>query len=374
MKKILLMTVFVVSFSGAMAQGGEYKTFIYTSKSLSDDISAGYEEFRQGERGLGEDLSNAALGAAKGIVSGYVGSVFDFGVQAVANLINRKKRMKEEWLEEVNSENIYETHISSVADMNDFYRTTSTDGALDPKGMTFDGIGSLRMDGNDTVFYISCHIDRSKIDRIIRHSKFQLILDTLIISPFHSNLPNSYFDTAFSFKDRTNFILTMEMELTSSWMDQLPQMHRDQVLGQFYVIVPVSEGSLDSNGFLRYARKADESPQWNVVGESFIVPRSYTGMRDQKSGKLIYGTGEYNLSITLRESCSLTASYKANWKANRKQRKKALKDRESLVNRAWQTVTSQQWDEISQQWIITVLQAPADVLKNESIEKLKLNN
>lgn len=36
--------------------------------------------------------------------------------------------------------------------MNDFYKETSFDGALDPKGMRFDGIGCLRKEGNDTVF------------------------------------------------------------------------------------------------------------------------------------------------------------------------------------------------------------------------------
>ena len=60
------------------------------------------------------------------------------------------------------------------------------EGALDPAGMKFDGIGCLKKEGEDTVFFISCHIDRSKLYRIINHSKFELVLDTLIISPEHT--------------------------------------------------------------------------------------------------------------------------------------------------------------------------------------------
>lgn len=85
--------------------------------------------------------------------------------------------------------------------MNDFYKETSFDGALDPKGMRFDGIGCLRKDGNDTVFYISCHIDRNKINRIINHSKFELALDTLIICPTRSNLPTLFWIFHFHLKN-----------------------------------------------------------------------------------------------------------------------------------------------------------------------------
>lgn len=66
--------------------------------------------------------------------------------------------------------------------------------------MKFDGIGCLRKEGNDTVFYISCHIDRNKINRIINHSKFELALDTLIICPTRSNLPNSVLNIPFHLK------------------------------------------------------------------------------------------------------------------------------------------------------------------------------
>ena len=369
---LFLTTVFATSLCAQTPR--QYKAFVYTNRSLGEEIEHQYATLQQGadQRGLGTELGLASLNAAKGIASGYVNSVFDLGVQAVAGLISRQQQLKQEWQNTVDAENRFETHIASVNEMSDFYASTSSDGALDPKGMIFDGIGCLRMEGTDTAFYISCHIDRSRIDRIVRHSKFQLILDTLIVSPFHSNLPNSTFDTAFSFADRGNYVLTVLMELTSSWMDQLPQVHKDQELGTFNITIPVGQGSLDSTGFLRYVRAEGATPKYPVVGESFIVPRSYTGVRDQHSGRMIYGTGEYNLGVTLKESCSLTAEYAKNWKQNRRMREKANKEGGNVFRNLWQTITSQQWDELSQQWVITVLQAPVDIIKEDAIEQLKL--
>lgn len=372
MRKLLFACLLTVLFSCVQAQTNTYTAFIYTDSTLMDEINSKYKELSK-RRTLGEDLGIAALNAAKGIATGYVTSFFDLGIKVVSDFFTREQRKKQEWNEIVNSENQFETYISSISDLCDFYSTTSTAGALDSRGMSFNGFGCLRMEGKDTAFYISCHLDHSMIDRIVRHGKFQLVLDTLIISPFHSNLPNSSFDTAFSYKDRCNFSMMIQMDVTSSWMDQLVQIRQDQELGSFSIYIPVEQSDLDSTGFLRYVRKNDEEPRYLVMGESFIVPRSFTGMRDNVTGENIYGTGQYNLSIALRESCSLTESYRKNWKDNLKQRKKAAKNGRGLLSSAWQTITSQQWDELSQQWIITVLQAPVDVLKENAIEELHLN-
>ena len=74
------------------------------------------------------------------------------GVNAIASLLTRNARLKQEWEETVNAENTWTYPISSVEEMRDFYREPSRAGALDPMDMCFDGIGCLRMEGNDTVF------------------------------------------------------------------------------------------------------------------------------------------------------------------------------------------------------------------------------
>lgn len=354
------------------AQQVEFKTFIYTSNDLGEEIARHSELVNRKDRGYLGDLFNASKESLKGIASGYVTSFIDLGVNAIGSLLTRNARLKEEWEETVKAENIYKTKISTVSEINDFYKEASFEGAMDPKGMRFDGIGCLRLEDNDTVFYLSCHIDRSKIDRIVKHSKFELVLDTLIVSPTHSNLPNTYLDLPYSFAERDNFTLLMNIKLISSWMNEIVQLQKNQELGAFVLNVPVDPEELDEKGFLRYVRNRDEEPVYKIVGESFIVPRSYMGYRDKDDNyKNIWGTGEYKLEIELKETCDVTEQYRESWKKDRKRRKK-LMEKESIWENGWQTISNQRWDELAQSWVITTLQAPAGIITKDVIDKLGL--
>lgn len=372
MKKLILLLVIIITPEICFSQTVQYQTFIYTSDDLAEEISKQSEE--QGTRGYLGNLFDASLGAVNGIASGYVTSFIDLGVNAFASLVTRNSRLKKEWEEAVKAENIYETTISTVSEINDFYKERSFEGAMDPKGMRFDGIGCLRKEGNDTVFYISCHIDRSKINRIINHSKFELVLDSLIISPTRSNLPNTTLSIPFSFEERKNFNLSMNIRLTSSWMNEIVQLQKDQLLGEFCINIPVDEKDLDDKGFLRYSRKSGEPSKYKVIGESFIIPRSYMGYRDENDNyKNSWGTGEYKLSIDLKETCDITEQYRENWKEDRKRRKK-MQDSNNILVTGWQMVSSQHWDEILQSWVITTLKAPAGIITKDVIDGLGLNS
>ena len=371
MKKsiIILLCLFWTLYS--KAQGVEYQTFIYTSDELADEIAKQSEELGTSRGYLG-DLFNVSKEAVKGIASGYVTSFIDLGVNAIGALLTRNSRLKEEWEETVKQENVYQTQISTVSEVNDFYKQTSFDGAMDPKGMRFDGIGCLRKENKDTVFYISCHIDRSKINRIINHSKFELVLDTLIISPTHSNLPNSSLDIPFSFEERKNFTLSMNIKLLSSWMNEIVQLQKNQELGEFSINIPVDQSVLDNKGYLHYVRNANDAPAYKVLGESFIVPRSYMGYRDENDNyKNSWGTGEYKLDITLKETCDVTEQYRKKWKEDRKRRKE-MQPKENFFASSWQTISNQRWDELTKSWVITTLKAPAGIITKDVIDKLGL--
>lgn len=372
MKKsiIILLCLFWTLYS--KAQGVEYQTFIYTSDELADEIAKQSEELGTSRGYLG-DLFNVSKEAVKGIASGYVTSFIDLGVNAIGALLTRNSRLKEEWEETVKQENVYQTQISTVSEVNDFYKQTSFDGAMDPKGMRFDGIGCLRKENKDTVFYISCHIDRSKINRIINHSKFELVLDTLIISPTHSNLPNSSLDIPFSFEERKNFTLSMNIKLLSSWMNEIVQLQKNQELGEFSINIPVDQSVLDNKGYLHYVRNANDAPAYKVLGESFIVPRSYMRYRDENDNyKNSWGTGEYKLDITLKETCDVTEQYRKKWKEDRK-RRKGMQPKENFFASSWQTISNQRWDELTKSWVITTLKAPASIITKDVIDKLGLD-
>lgn len=370
MKKITFTFLLVLAFLSGNAQQVEYQTFVYTDDHLAQEIARQYEE--ENTRGYLGDLFNAGKESAKGIASGYVTSFIDLGVNAIASLLTRNARQKEEWEKTVQAENQFHTTLSTVSELNDFYKETSFDGAMDPKGMRFDGIGCLRKEGRDTAFYLSCHIDRSKISRIIKHSKFQLVLDTLIVNPLHSNLPNTPLNLPFSFDERKNFTLSMDIRLTSSWMNEIVQLQKDQELGAFTITIPVSPEQLDERGYLRYVRAEGEVPRYEVVGESFIVPRSFMGYRDENGNyRNSWGTGEYKLDIELRETCDVTDQYRANWKQDRKRRKK-LMPKEGFLDTTWQVISNQRWDELTRSWVITTLQAPAGIITQDVIDKLGL--
>lgn len=372
MKKTIMIILCLIWTLYGKAQGVEYQTFIYTSDELADEIAKQSEEMGTSRGYLG-DLFNASKESVKGIASGYVTSFIDLGVNAIGSLFTRNSRLKGEWEETIKQENVYQTQISTVSEVNDFYKQTSFDGAMDPKGMRFDGIGCLRKENNDTVFYISCHIDRSKINRIINHSKFELVLDTLIISPTHSNLPNSSLDIPFSFEERKNFTLSMNIKLLSSWMNEIVQLQKNQELGEFSINIPVDQSVLDNKGYLRYVRNANETPSYKVLGESFIVPRSYMGYRDENDNyKNSWGTGEYKLDITLKETCDVTDQYRSKWKEDRKRRKE-MQPKENFFASSWQTISNQRWDELTKSWVITTLKAPAGIITKDVIEKLGLD-
>ncbi|HIT48306.1 MAG TPA: hypothetical protein IAC34_02275 [Candidatus Coprenecus stercoripullorum] len=324
-------------------------------------------------RGFGSDLLAATLNAGRNIASGYITSFIDLGVNAIASLATRNSRLKKEWLETVEKENEWSMSLATVDEIKDFYCATSTEGALDPAGMKFDGIGCLRMDGQDTVFFISCHIDRTKLYRIINHSKFELILDTLIIDPLRSNLPNTSLPIDFSFDQRKDFRLKIDIGLFSSWYTELIELHTNEQLGRFTIDIPVRQSDLDSEGRLCYFRKEGENSKYKISGESFIVPRSYTGYRDRTGRyRRIWGTGQYKLTIDLNESCDITDAYRDGWKRDYKLRR-SLQPKNEFLTTVWQTISSQKWDEIGQKWIITTLSAPAGVISDELIERMNLS-
>jgi len=354
-----------------------YETFIYASDRISELIQDEYNKKLDPVDTLELDgaisgFGIAMLNAGKGIAGGYVTSIIDIGVNMIAGLITQNANNKIKWEEIVKAENSYQEKLSTVEPVNNFYSYPSLDGPMDPAGMNFNGIGCLRTIDGDTVFYVSCHIDKSKINRIIDHSKFELSLDTLIIDPYQCNLPNSNFDTEFSFDKRSNLQIIIEMRLISSWINEMTQLQNNQELGSFVISVPVNKDELGAQRKLRYVRTYDKPAKYKIAGESFIVPRSFMGLRDARNNyKKSWGTGDYRIEILLTETCGITDAYRKNWRTDWTQRKRADED-ENFVQRSWTTLTSQRWDQISKQWVVTMLKAPADMITTDLLKELDL--
>ena len=342
----------------------KYQTFVYTSDDLSDEIERQVSADREAlSRGLGADLLSAGLSAATGAATGYISTLVEMGITAITKLIQLDAQNKKEWQEMVKEESELIVTMGTIADLNDFYSCLSEYGPMDPRGMRFNGIGCLAMDGEDTTFYISCHINRKKIDRIVRHSKFELVMDTFMINPYKAGLPNTDLPLLFTYADRKSFDFTMKMRMVSSWMDQLPDLHKDQILGEFMLNVPVDSAQLDQDNMFRYVRKEDEAPAYGLVGESFIVPRSYMPTRDE-DGKYAesWGTGQYKMEVEIVEVCGVSEEFKKNWRKDFSKRKKMTGKMSKGEQEILKIFTNQQWDKQAKQWVATTLKGPASIL------------
>ncbi|MBQ4395407.1 MAG: hypothetical protein II825_08960 [Paludibacteraceae bacterium] len=352
-----------------------YKTIVYTDSTLTSDLGTEVLPIEDGSRGFGSGLLNALGNAALGVATGYISSVVDLGIQAIGQLITMDRRHKQEWMENATKECSYSSSMGTLYAINDFYSCGSDLGALDPSGIQFNGIGCLATVAEDTSFYVSCHLDRQKLHRIKDHSKFELVLDTVVINPYHCHLPNSALPIPFSFADRKTFNFKMTIQIKSSWMDFTPGLHKDELLGEFVLDIPIDSTDINRNGSFVYVRKAGQRPKYELMGESFIVPRSYIQIPDQANGlRDHFGTGQYSLSVMVEESCELTQTYKDSWRSDRKYRKSLAKGngKKKSFDEVWKTITHQTWDESLQAWVVTILKAPADYSIKTMNEELRL--
>ena len=365
MKKTIYLILTLMLWSSGMnanetsKQLIAYRTTIYTDSTLTDEISA----LSQQSRGFGSELLGALGNAAIGAATGYISSVVDLGIQAIGRLIMLDRKNREDWEAAVANECSFTTNIGTLYALDDFYQKGSDKGALDPRGMKFNGIGCMAMNGTDTSFYVSCHINRDKLNRILDHSKFELVLDTLVINPYRAHLPNTDLPLSFTFAQRKAFDFKMTIQLISSWMDFTPGLHTNEVLGEFKLDVPIDSTDVDKRGVFTYIRKENEPARFDIMGESFIVPRSYMQI-ETANGEIAdhYGTGQYSLAITIEEHCDISQDYKNDWRQDSKMRKEMMKAKQEKksFDDVCRTISRQTWDESLQAWVITILKAPAD--------------
>lgn len=351
-----------------------YKTIVYTDSTLTKELIQ-EDMFGDDSRGFGAGLLNTLGNAALGLATGYISSVVDLGIQAIGQLITMDRRHKQEWQETASKECTYVNSLGTLYALNDFYASGSDKGSLDPTGLQFNGIGCIATVGEDTSFYISCHLNRQKLHRIRDHSKFELILDTIIINPYHSHLPNSSLPLSFSFAERKTFNFKTTIRIKSSWMDFMPSLHKDEVLGEFILNIPIDSTDVNENGSFVYARPAGQKPKYDILGESFIVPRSYMQVLDDSLGvHEHYGTGQYSLDVRIEETCELSAEYQNNWRKDRKYRKSLQQGKHGKASfgEVWKTITHQTWDESLQAWVVTMLKAPADYSIQTMNEQIRL--
>lgn len=311
-------------------------------KQMPPDIRANITETMENLKGTDEDRGIIAnIGTAIGL--GLIAGVTDAVVSETFNLIQYRKKQKQEWMRMIQNENNFTDSITSIKGLKDFYTENSHRGALDPSNINFDGIEIRGMRNGQQVIYMSCSIDRNNIEHMFRHSKFNLVLDSLAFNPYVCHLPNITANgirtmneikkgkaevkadtilrpgtggNGFSFDERNNLRVAINFSIYSSWINQAVQVHQNVELGNFNLTVNIPNNIIGTytysrNNILDEAKRYPIDQQNNyltanlisIEGDCFVVPRSFMPL---DNGKPMWGTGEYNIKVKVRESCQFT--------------------------------------------------------------------
>lgn len=342
---VTLLTASLIAVSQLSAQPGP-KHAPMTVDNWEVNVRPMDYDMRQAITGTMSELKGSAddrgliadIGQAVGF--GLVSSAVDIVVTETFNLATYRKRQKAEWMRMIEAENNYTDSINSVKGLKDFYAEPSRLGALDPSDINFDGIEIRGIRNGAEVIYLSCSIDRSRLDNLFRHSKFNLVVDTLAFYPYQCHLPNVTANgirimneikrgrsqvvgdsiirpgkggNGFSFDERSNLNVGIDLELTSSWINEAVQVHRDINLGGFKMNISIPD-NVTAYTYSRRARMAEAEEIADLTqrdlfmannliqieGDCFVVPRSYMPL---DNGTRMWGTGEYNIKVKVRESC-----------------------------------------------------------------------
>lgn len=347
-------------------------------REMPPEVRAEITETMSKLQGTDEDrgiLSSVAQSVGLGVISGLA----DVVVTETFNLIQYRKKQKQEWMRMIQNENNYTDSITSIKGLKDFYSAPSHRGALDPSDINFDGIEIRGIRNGQEVIYMSCSIDRERLDHMFRHSKFNLTLDTLAFYPYQCHLPNVTANgirnmremkkgkaelkgdtiirpgvggNGFSFEERNNLRVAIDFSVFSSWINQAVQIHDNVELGNFNFTINIPDNVMvytysrkkiieDSKAILEGPERSEFLSRnlLAVEGDCFVVPRSYMPL---ESGKPMWGTGEYNIKVRVRESCQFADdSDKAkHWREDYK-RLRQMQNKSGEVREYFQTLWNQ---------------------------------
>ena len=312
---ILLVSISAVAQDAAGQENGKQKVLegmILRTNDMEPKISNRIKEvadtFHSQGKGIersfiGETLKEAKFSLGNSLISIVVNEIF--------SISKYKKQQRANWEAMIRNECNYTDSILSIQGNTDFYSENSFYGPLDPSNLNFDGITLTNYREGKQFFYVECHIDTTRIEHLFRHSKFYLVLDSVYFNPYLCHLPNlkaNNIDKSkikepkrnlnFSFNDRKDLRVSVDLTLTSSWINEAVMVMQDVELGNFSFEVKIP--STEEGQPYTYSC-ATTKDTIKISGESFLVPRSYMPLANDVR---MWGTGEYKVKVKFRESCS----------------------------------------------------------------------
>lgn len=290
--------------------------------------------YRSKSRGAFTDIS-------KSMLYGGVSSVFTVISNEIISLTKIRSQQKKKWMEMRQNECLFIDSLQSSKGQSDFYRKPSVHGALDPSDMNFDGITFRASRNGNEILKMVCHIDTTKFSHLFLHSKFYLVLDSVVFHPYQSYLPNlsanrirgvdsksskeqiDYWNmiSKFSFSEQQSPTINIRMDFSSSWINEAVQVYQDVKLGSFSVNIPINEMDLGKDSVYVYSRQEalmKHKQLIDITGDCFVIPRSYMPVAANNPS---WGTGEYKMKVVMSERCQYnpTKGRSSNWHKDYKQ-------------------------------------------------------
>lgn len=393
---LILLALIAASDFTAWAQ----KPKLVTGQRRYDIIVTQANDTLSFNRNLRALRGNSAQLTNRGILTDLVGGYMTLGTSTLmsasqnllgiglAYLTEAARDKRPDWEKATRGECTFVKHLPSRTEVLDFYSAPSTQGAMDPTGMLFSGFGCrqyitiLDDEGNlaeEEVFYLSCKLkdDDDGLARMLNHSKFEVVVDELRFNPYLCNLPNDTLsvDVAtkidFDFNKRKDLEFKVVANISSSWLNEAIQIARDVPLGQFVITAKIDPDKLDADNVFRYSRnnEADRNKVVTVIGDSFLVPRSYVGFSGLDAPIDTWGTGQYKVEMDISESCRINEDYYTTVENGKKKWNKEWKDEWRLMKRRPKRSGAQpSFVEMifpsfrDKQWITTIIEPTTTVL------------
>ena len=379
MKRIILFATLLLTltFIDAKAQTEEApkptKTDVVMRDALMLDINTmTSEQTAQINKFISDHQANRSfwITMGKALVSTLVSYASSITTDEVMKITTIRERKMEAWEEMIENECNYVEDLTYVNSLTDFYSEGSYNGALDPAGLRFNGFTiNGQRNGKDVLKFYS-HVDTSDegLCEIYNHSKFRLVLDSMYFYPYQCHLPNwsanqIYLEddkeyarnTGFSFDERDNLTVSINFDISSSWYNEAIMLVKDVELGSFSIRVPIDKSSLADSVFV-YKRDPEGEKALNIAGECFVVPRSFMPL---PGGKAHWGTGEYNVKVTVSEHCDLTPEMEENWEKDYRCLRRMKK--ENKVKKYFINIYEQNGDSVMR----SIIESASGVVRDE---------
>jgi hypothetical protein len=329
-------------------------------------------------RGLLGDIVSIYRSTFVGQITSASKNLIESGANLITGLANDNRP---KWETAIRKELSFSRTLPMQQEILDFYKSPSSRGPLDPSDMLFSGFGcrqSIQFVKDSTlqekeVFYLSCKIRTDSIGRmrILNHSKFEVIVDTLRFNPSLCDLPNDSLGMntenriGFSFDSRKNLKFNIKAIISSSWINQAMQVFTDQKLGEFNISAEIDPKELNTaNNFVYYGSEADSSKIVKVTGDCFLIPRSYVGNSNGMDD--MWGTGQYKVEIQVAESCQIKEDYYINngkWQKNKWEPEwKMIKKRKPSRSTVGQIIDIIGTEYKDNKWITTITEPAKTVI------------